>query len=328
MHNVLVTGASSFLGYHVAKQLNAQSIRPRVLELRDSQLAPLSRLDVTRCEGHLEDARALDAACDGVDTVFHMAFKVSVGGGTALFEEMKRINLEGTRRLLDTAAAKGVARAVVASSALAVGVNRRPQPLDETASWSEHGIDLPYAIMRRQVEQEALARTRPGFAVVAVCPSFTMGPDDPVGAPANTLLKTLINGKQRFSLSVGVGCLDVRDFANGAVRAAERGHPGQRYLISGHNVTASQLLEQAGAVAGVRAPRFTPPRALLSVLVGAVGIFSRLRRKPPPVTSDVLQVIGRYAWYDTSRARADLGWEPRPLRQTLEDTVRWLRDQP
>ena len=180
----------------------------------------LNSLDVTRCEGHLEDARALDAACDGVDTVFHMAFKVSVGGGTAQFEEMKRINLEGTRRLLDTAAAKGVARAVVASSALAIGVNRRPEPLDETASWSEHGIDLPYAIMRRQVEQEALAMTRPGFAVVAVCPSFTMGPDDPVGAPANTLLKTLINGKQRFSLSVGVGCLDVRDFANGAVRAA------------------------------------------------------------------------------------------------------------
>jgi dihydroflavonol-4-reductase len=155
-----------------------------------------------------------------------------------------------------------------------------------------------------------------------------MGPDDPVGAPANTLLKKLITGKQRFSLAVGVACLDVRDFANGAVRAAERGHPGQRYLISGHNVTASQLLEQAGAVAGVRAPRFTPPRALLSILVGAVGIFSRVRRKPPPVTREVLQVIGRYAWYDTARARADLGWEPRPLRQTLEETIRWLRDRP
>ncbi len=242
-------------------------------------LLRLNSLDVTRCEGHLEDTQALDAACEGVDTVIHMAFKVSVGGGTAQLEEMKRINLEGTHRLLDTAAAKGVARAVVASSALAVGVNRRPEPLDETANWSEHAIDLPYAIMRRQVEQEALARTRPGFAVVAVCPSFTMGPDDPVGAPANTLLKTLITGKQRFSLPVGVGCLDVRDFANGAILAAERGHPGQRYLISGHNVTATQLLEQAGAVAGVRAPRFTPPRALLSMLVGAVEIFSRAQAK-------------------------------------------------
>ena len=328
MHNVLVTGASSFLGYHVAKQLNAQSIRPRVLDLRNSNPAPLDSLDVSRCEGHLEDAHALDAACEGVDTVFHMAFKVSVGGGTKQVEEMRRINVDGTRRLLDTSAANGVTRAVVASSALAIGVNRRPEPLDETASWAEQAIHLPYAIVRRQAEQEALARTRPGFAVVAVCPAFTMGPDDPVGAPANKLLKTLISGKLRFTLPVGVGCLDVRDFANAAILAAQRGHPGQRYLISGHNVTVSQLLEQAAAIAGVRAPRFTPPRALLHALVGAVEIFSTLTGKPPPVTRDVLQIIGRYAWYDTSRARHDLGWEPRALRQTLEETVRWLRDRP
>ena len=298
-----------------------------MLELPESNLDPLNRLDVSRCEGHLGDAQALDAACAGVDTVIHMAFKVSVGGGTKQLDEMRRINIEGTNRLLDTAAAKGVARAVVASSALAVGVNRRPEPLDETANWADHAFNLPYATMRRQAEQEALARTRPGFAVVAVCPAFTLGPDDPVGAPANKLLKTLISGKLRFTLPVGFGCLDVRDFAKGAILAAERGRPGQRYLLSGHNVTANQLLEQAAAIAGVRAPRFEPPRALLHALVGAVEIVSTLTGKAPPVTRDVLQVIGRYAWYDTSRARAELGWEPRPLQQTLEDTIRWLRAQ-
>ena len=253
MNKVLVTGASSFLGYHVAKRLNEQGIRPRVLELRESNLDPLKELDVSRCEGHLEDPQALSAACAGVDTLLHLAFKVSVGGGAKLLEEMREVNVGGTQRLLDAAAAKGVSRAVVASSALAVGVNRRPQPLDETADWAEHAFDLPYAMMRRQAEQEALARAKPGFAVVAVCPAFTFGPDDPVGAPANKLLKTLIDGKLRVTLPVGFGCLDVRDFANGAILAAERGHSGQRYLLSGHNVTASQLLEQAAAIAGVRA---------------------------------------------------------------------------
>jgi dihydroflavonol-4-reductase len=327
MKNVLVTGASSFLGYHVAKQLNERGIRPRVLEFPGSNLDPLNRLDVSRCDGHLADALALDAACSGVDTVIHMAFRVSVGGGTKQVDEMRRINIEGTNRLLDAAAAKGVARAVVASSALAVGVNRRSQALDETASWTDHAFNLPYANMRRQAEQQALARTRPGFAVVAVSPAFTLGPDDPVGAPANKLLKSLINGKLRFTLPVGFGCLDVRDFAKGATLAAEKGRPGQRYLLSGHNVTANQLLQQAAAIAGVRAPRFAPPRALLYALVGAVEIFSTLRAKAPPVTRDVLQIIGRYAWYDTSRARSELGWEPRPLQQTLEDTIGWLRAQ-
>jgi dihydroflavonol-4-reductase len=147
-----------------------------------------------------------------------------------------------------------------------------------------------------------------------------------VGAPANKLLKALISRKLRFTLPVGFGCLDVRDFANGAILAAERGRSGQRYLLSGHNVTANQFLEQAAAVAGVRAPRFKPPRVLLSAVVGAVEIVSKLKGKPPPVTRDVLQILGRYAWYDTSRARAELGWEPRPLQQTLGDTIRWLRE--
>jgi dihydroflavonol-4-reductase len=328
MNTVLVTGASSFLGYHVVKLLNEQKIRPRVLELRGSKLDPLNRLDVIRCEGHLGDAPAVAAACAGVDTIIHTAFKVGVGGGAKQLDEMRAINIAGTNLLLDTAAAQGVARAVVASSALAVGVNRRPEPLDETASWAQHAFNLPYATMRRQAEQEALAKTRPGFAVVVVSPAFTFGPDDPVGAPANKLLDTLIKGKLRFTLSVGFGALDVRDFAKGAVLAAQRGQPGQRYLISGHNVTAKQLLEQAAAIAGVRAPRFEPPRLLLSALVGVVGVVSALRGKSAPLTQDVLQVLGRYAWYDTSRARADLGWEPRPLKQTLEDTIRWLRQQP
>ena len=327
MKDVLVTGVSSFLGYHVARQLNEQGIQPRVLELPESNLDPLKKLGVRRCEGHLGDVRAVDAACTGVETVIHMAFKVSVGGGAKQLEEMRRINIEGTNRLLETAAAKGVTRAVVASSALAVGVNRRPEPLDETADWADHAFNLPYATLRRQAEQEALARTRPGFDVVAVSPAFTFGPDDPVGAPANKLLKSLINGKLRFTLPVGFGCLDVRDFAKGAILAAERGRPGQRYLLSGHNVTANQLLQEAAALAGVRAPRFEPPRALLYALVGAVEIVSALTRKAPPLTRDVLQVYGRYAWYDTSRARADLGWEPRSLKQTLEDTIRWLRAQ-
>ena len=281
MNTVLVTGASSFLGYHVAKLLNERGIRPRVLELAESKRAPLERLNVTQCDGHLEDPQSLAAACAGVDTLFHLAFRVSVGGGSKLLEEMQRVNVGGTERLLDVAASKGVAKVVVASSALAVGVNRRPEALDETAKWAEHAFALPYAEMRRLAEQKSLEKARSGFAVVAVCPAFTLGPDDPVGAPANKLIGTLIRGKLRFTLTVGFGCLDVRDFAIGAILAAERGHSGQRYLLSGHNVTTNQLLEQAAAIAGVRAPRFEPPRAILKTVVAAVEVFSKIRGNPP-----------------------------------------------
>ena len=322
----LVTGTTSFLGYHVAKRLNAAGIRPRVLELRDSKLEVLERLDVERCSGHLEDPDALRAACAGVDTVLHLAFKVSVGGGTQLLEEMRRVNILGTRHLLQAAAAGGVRRAVVTGSALAIGVNRAAVPLDESANWSQHAFDLPYAHIRRQAELDALAQATPQFSVISVCPAFTFGPDDPTGAPANKLLQALISGKLPLTLPVGFGCLDVRDFAHGMLLAAERGRSGQRYLLSGENVTTTDLLRRAAAIARVRAPWFTPPTLVMHGLVGALELFSRLRQKPAPVTRDVLKIIGRYAWYDTSKARTELGWAPRPLDETLDDTIRWLRN--
>jgi dihydroflavonol-4-reductase len=326
MDTILLTGATGFLGYHVAKKLNAAGIRPRVLELRDGRTDVLDRLDVERCAGYVDEPAAVRAACAGVGTLIHLAFKVSVGSGKKLVDEMERINIAGTRHLLETAASAGVKRAVVAGSALAVGVNKSPTPLDETANWAEHAFDLRYATMRRQAELNALAHASSTFAVMTVCPAFTFGPDDPVGAPANKLVESLITGKLRFTLPIGFGCLDVRDFASGVVLAAERGRSSQRYLLSGENVTTDQLLGQAAAIAGVRAPKFAPPLFLVRTLVGALEVISSIRGKSAPLTREVLQVVGRYAWYDTTKARTELGWTSRPLRETLEDTIRWLRN--
>jgi dihydroflavonol-4-reductase len=182
-------------------------------------------------------------------------------------------------------------------------------------------------VIRRQAEQEALARCRSAFAVLSVAPAFTLGPDDPVGAPANKLVKAVISRKLRFTLPVGFGCLDVRDFAIGMLLAAERGVSRRRYLLSGENVTTRQFLEQAAAVAGVKSPRVELPAILVHAAIAGIEVLSILRRKPPPVTRSVLQILGRFAWYDSTLARTELGWSSRPLRQTLEDTVRWLRGQ-
>ena len=265
------------------------------------------------------------AACDGVDHVLHLAYKVSIGGGAALAAEMRRVNVDGTAELLRSAAAAGVRRAVVVGSALAVGVNREPAPLDERASWSQHAFDLPYATIRRDAEIAALAEGRPGFDVISVCPAFTFGPDDPVGAPANKLLERLIAGKLPVSLPVAFSCTDVRDFADGAVRAAERGRSGERYLLTGENVTADQLLQRAARIAGIRAPRWKLPTLLAHGAIGTLELVSRLRGRPAPVTREVLQIFGRYAWYDATKARTELGWMQRPLEQTLADTIEWLR---
>ena len=325
MHTPLVTGATGFLGYHVVKRLNASGIRPRVLERRDAAEGTLDSLQIERAAGHLEDAASLRAACNGADSVLHLAYKVSVGGGDALLDEMRRVNVAGTAELLRTAAAAGVRRAVVVGSALAVGVNRVPSPLDERADWSQHSLDLPYATIRREAESSALTEARQGFDVISVCPAFTFGPDDPVGAPANKLLERLVTGKLPISLPLAFACTDVRDFADGMVRAAERGRSGERYLLTGENVTADQLLQRSAAIAGVRAPRWKPPMFLARGAIAVLELVSRLRGRPAPVTGELLQVFNRYAWYDATKAQTELGWTHRPLDQTLTDTIAWLR---
>jgi dihydroflavonol-4-reductase len=326
MNTILLTGATSFLGYHVVKRLNALGLRPRVLEPQGGPLAALDRLEVERCPGTLDEPSAVRAACAGVHTLLHLAFKVTVANDPESLAEMQRVNVARTRHLLQTAASHGVRRAVVTGSALAIGVSRQPAPLRESASWPQHAFDLAYAKIRREAELDALSQATSDFSVISVCPAFTFGPDDPTGAPANKLLQSLVSGKLRITLPVGVGCLDVRDFAQGMILAAERGRSGERYLLSGENVTASQLLEQAAAIAGVRAPRLRPPAFVLHGAVGALELVYRVRRKPAPITRQALQVLGRYAWYNTSKARSELGWTSRPLRRTLEDTIAWLRN--
>ena len=333
MNTVLVTGPSGYLGHSVIKLLNQRGIKPRALWRGGSgegtkAEAELKKLDRDDFEGSVDDLPSLQAACRGVDTVLHMDFVLQGGSGPEAEKAMYEGNVVGTRNVLDAATQAGVARVVVSSSVLAVGINPEAKPLDETADWATCGFHFPYALSRREAELESLAR--PSGAglptIVVVNPSFTMGPDDHVGAPANGLVKQMAGGSFRLTAPIGFGVLDVRDFADGVLRAAQSGRHGRRYILSGENLSSDKLLREVAAVCGNRPPRFLFPlkKWMLSPVVTAYELVSKATGKTPKVTRRLLQLWGRYAWYDTTRARQELGWQPRPLRDTLRDTIDWL----
>ena len=334
MRTFLVTGPAGFLGYHVVKLLNERGARPRVLIPRGSDagtpaIRNLLRLNVEAVEGSVDDLTSLRAACEGISTVLHLQFTIALGGGRQVAESLHKGNVVGTRHLLEAASDARVARVVVSSSALAVGLNREPGPLDEDADWQRCSFQLPYALSRREAEGEALARpSRAGPIVVVVNPSFTLGPDDFVGAPANKLVMKMSRGGFRLTAPIGFGVLDVRDYADGVLRAAESGVHGRRYILSGANVMPEQLSREVAEVAGVEPPRwlFSIRAWMLYPVVVALESWSRITRASPKVTRSLLDLWGRYAWYDTSRARDELGWNARPLRETLESTIRSARE--
>ncbi len=334
MEKVLVTGAEGFLGYHTIKLLNErQKIRPRgLVEVEDGDLAKLGweNLEVETIRGSIQNLQVLREACEGIDTVFHMKFQIGLGGGKEAEEQMEQINVVGTGNLLKAATEAGVKRVVISSSSLSVGLNHEPQPLNETADWTKYQFNLPYALSRRKAEQESLAAeaTADHPVVVAINPSFTMGPEDYIGAPANQLAKLISQGKFKFNIPVGFGILDVRDYAAGALLAAERGRHGQRYLLSGENVTLSQFIKNVATSAGVKPPGFLLPLPVwvVSPLIAVITIFSKVRGQPPPVNKGILELWHHYAFYDTSLAQKELGWKPRTLEETINDSLQWVAD--
>ena len=331
MKIVLVTGPAGFLGHHVIRQLNSNGIRPRVLlppDLDDDlpKVKALKQQDVEIISGDIDSPAALQAACNGVDTVLHLHFEITLGGDSSARKALHEENVQGTRNLLDAAARARVSRVVISSSALAVGLHHEADTLDESADWEQYAFSLPYAESRRDAEQMALSQTglnRP--EVVVVSPSFTLGPHDWIGAPANRLVMAMTKPKFCLTAPIGFGVLDVRDYADGVIRAAKHGRPGQRYLLSSDNLTPHQLAHEVAKVVGNEPAKsfFSLRSWIVYPLVVLVELLSKLRGKSSPVTRDILELWGRYAWYDTSLARNELGWKPRPLQETLRDTIEW-----
>lgn len=346
MNTVLVTGPTRFLGYHVIKRLNEKSIRPRVLVEAKDQTRPdentlskkayktalkdwnayqsMKQLDVEEIQGNVNDIDSLQAACKGVDTVFHLKFGLGFGDSDDVKKNLYEVNVIGTNNLLNAAEKAAVERVVVSSSALAVGLNTESEPLDEQADWETYKFNLPYAVSRREAEIEALKRPNGDNLpiIVVINPSFTMGPDDYVDAPANGLVKNMAKFWFRFTAPIGYGILDVRDYANGALLAAEKGHHGQRYILSGHNVTSDILIKEIAEIKGRKPPQqlFSIPAWLVSLLLRIVGF---LKGTPLTKTPTITELWGKNAWYDNGLARKQLGWKPLSLRKTLEDTLNW-----
>ena len=334
MNKILVTGAEGFLGYHTIKLLNERQLKPKgFVEVDDKRLAQLGlkNLEVEIIRGSMQDLQLLRQACTGIDTVFHMKFEIALGGGEAAEEKMKQINVVGTRNLLQAAKEAGVKQVIVSSSCLAVGLNHQPEPLNETADWDKYQFNLPYALSRRQAEQESLSAEAQDDSpkIVVIEPSFTMGPEDYSGAPANQLAKLISQGKFKFGIPLGFGILDVRDYAAGALLAAEKGRHGQRYLLSGENVTLRQFIDRVANLAGEKPPGWLIPLPawLVYPLIAIIQLLSKIRGQSSPVNFTVLELWNRYAFYDTNLAQKELGWKARSLDETIRDSLQWIAEK-
>lgn len=321
----LVTGGTGFLGRHLVRRLLDRGDE-RVRVLARSYDRRLAEAGAEMVEGDLTDGRGLEAAVEGIDRVYHLAGKVTRNRERA--HEMHELHVDGTRRLLEALVDPSPERIVVASTSGTVAVSRDSDEVsDEDAPTREELVaDWPYYLSKIYAERVCRRFVDDlDLPIVVVRPSLLLGPGDERGSSTEEV-RLFLEGKVPAAPSGGVSFVDVRDAADGFVRALEHGNAGESYLLSQANLALEDYFEKLAAIADRPAPLRSLPDDVLAAGARALDSVGR-RLGLEPDLDPVSVEMARHYWYvDASKARRELDWSPRDPNETLRDTVRWLRD--
>jgi len=316
---VCVTGGTGFLGCHLVRLLGDAGANVRVFAPDAPADHPVRRLN--RAEiiaGDVLDLAAVRKAVSGCSVVIHAAGVVAVRGPAA--SKAWPVHVDGTRHVL--AAIEPGARLVHTSSVVAFGASRRRNVLSEESSFEIGRLKLDYVQSKRAAEDLVLSSAKD---VVVVNPSYLIGPEDHDRSVMGQFCHRFWRGRVPVVPPGGLNLVDVRDAAAGHLLAAERGQRGRRYILGGEDHDYRSFLTLLAEVAGFR-PRWLPgiPRPLFTALAAVNEVHARLRgREPFPSLGHVR--LNRWYWFFSSdRARQELGYDPRPVRNSLADAYDWF----
>jgi dihydroflavonol-4-reductase len=325
----LVTGATGFLGSHVARQLVSAGHSVRVLVRQTSNLQALDGLPVQRVEGGLCDMVSLDRAMKGVRRVFHLAADYRLWAQNP--DEIYQTNVEGTRRLLEVAGQAGVERIVYTSTVATIAVpNHRTDHGHELPNEETHAtLDQMIGHYKRSkflAELEAIKAAGAGIPVVIVNPTAPVGPGDWKPTPTGRIIVDFLNGKIPAYVDTGLNLAPVEDVAAGHLLAAEKGGIGERYILGGRNMTLKQILEALAVIAGRPAPRVRLPHAVALAAGYADELFSRLVGREPRIPVEGVKMSRHRMFVESDKAARELGYAPGAVEAALEKAVRWYCD--
>jgi dihydroflavonol-4-reductase len=320
MPPVLVTGASGFLGWHVARALEQRGQRTRLL-LRPS--SKVNGLEGEIVRGDLRDPASLNAAVAGCSTVFHVAADYRLWAKDP--NELYASNLDGTRNLMLAAWQARVERFVYTSTVGCIGIPPSA-PGDESTPVSLEEMSGHYKRSKFLAEQFAVGEARRGRPVVVVNPTAPVGDHDVKPTPTGKIILDFLRGGMPAFVDTGLNLVDVRDCALGHLLAAERGLPGERYILGAENLTLQQILQRLAPLCGRPAPTVRIPYpAAYSFGVLSTG-WAHLTGHEPRAPLEGVRMARKKMWVSHDKATRDLGFQPQPVGDALARAVAWFRD--
>lgn len=315
----LVTGANGFTGSHLVKALEQRGDQVIGLVRKSSNLSRLANSQAHIVYGDITDRNALLDAMTGVDTVFHTAAYVELGLVNAA--EMERVNVEGTRAVLEVAKQLGVSKLVYCST-IGIYGDTGGEVINETFKRTQTDFSSAYDSTKYQAQQivDGFAADLP---VVSVMPSGIFGADDPHFAP---VLQQFLKG--RLKLWAGgdriTGIVHVDDLAQAMILAAQKARSGEHYILSAGDLSTREMFEILSLASGIPVPR-EAPKPIVRLAGNILDPIGRILKWQPPLSRErVHYIYDRCVRVDATKASLELGWKPRPVSQTLQEIVKTI----
>jgi len=315
----LVTGATGFIGWHVARKLIERGDKVRALVRPSSELR---ELDVEIVRGDLRDPASLEHAVSGCGVVFHIAadYRLWAKDPVELFQS----NVDGTRNLLSAAQKAGVERMVYTSTVGCIGIPQGGLGTEDMPV-SIDDMSGAYKQSKFQAEQTALEFAAAGLPVVIVNPTAPVGDHDFKPTPTGKIILDFLKGAMPAFVDTGLNFVDVHDTAQGHLLALEHGKPGERYILGSENLTLHQMLERLAGVTGGRAPRLKIPHAVAYAAGMASTGWANLTGQEPRVPLDAVKMSRTKVFVSLDKAKRDLNFNPQPVNAALKRAVDWFR---
>ena len=319
----LVTGANGFLGAHVVRALIARGGAVRALVRERADCRALEGLDCEIVLGDLRDAGAIERAVRGCSEVYHVAADYRLW----VLDEapMYAANVEGTRNLLEASRRAGVAKIVHTSTVGALGIGDDGIGREDTPVALGDMIG-PYKRSKFLAEQIALEAARADLPVVIVNPSTPIGALDYKPTPTGRIIVEFLNRRMPAYVDTGLNLACVEDVAEGHLRAAEYGRIGAKYILGGENLTLEEMLGRLAAISGLPAPRMRIPYGVaLGFAYGAEAVARTITHRAPRASVTEVRMARKKMFFDSSRARSELGYAPRPIDEGLARAIDFFR---
>jgi dihydroflavonol-4-reductase len=320
---VFLTGATGFVGNHVARAYAAQGASLRLLTRSTSNLAALEGLAAETVVGDLRAPESLRSAITGCDALVHVAADYRLWVPDP--KQMYAANVDGTRELLKLARELNVPKVVYTSSVATMGFDRAGTIVDEATPVALADMIGHYKRSKFLAEQQAIAAARSGQHVIILNPTTPIGPGDSKPTPTGRIVVDFLNRNFPAYVDTGLNLVDVHEVARMHVVALDRGIPGERYILGGENLTLKQILDRLSTLTGLPSPTLKVPHAVAMAFAFFDETFTgKLRGKEPRATVEAVRMGRKMMFASSAKAQRDLGFDVVPVYAALRAAVDWF----